>query len=282
MARLASWLSWSRASASPTPPRRSRRRSSSSASHRVGARRAQVAPVEPLHPGALGALVRHQTHAHLVDGQRQRVVGEDRAVARLDAAVEQQALVDLLQLRHADRMHAGVRRRAEAVAQVGEHALAEGAPDARLLLDGGRHLRCEAAVECGQVLAGAPRREVEGGAQRLAKGGEKGVGIDAPHLGRRRLFQHAALRSRAGAPARPGARSPLAPGSAPAPEVRHPGAPPPRGRAVECSGFRRDWRGSGARATGRGPGAAGRGSWRAAARSARRRFSPRQVAGQTW
>lgn len=61
---------------------------------RVAPRRPEVAPKDALAPGSLIALVRHERHADLNDGERQGVVGLNRPIAGLDPAVEQEAPVD--------------------------------------------------------------------------------------------------------------------------------------------------------------------------------------------
>ena len=146
------------------------RRSSNSTSSSTGSLPllAQVAAEQALAPGALVAAVGHQTDADLVDGQRQSVVDLDRAVARLDAAVEEQPRMDPgYQVEFRPKNAAPARCRSRVVEQREDAGAGEPLP--RLLLPNRlMHFALDAAILVAEV-SRQPGVDVEDVLQLLAE-----------------------------------------------------------------------------------------------------------------
>src|SRR5207248_2726819 len=107
------------------------------------------------------ALVGDQAHPNLEDRQGQRVVDVAVSVAAIDATVEQQTAMYLLDLVQRDGVDAGAGWGARGPRQVREDDLAGAPLQVALAPDRGPHLRLDAAVLGAEVAAAPPVFDVE-------------------------------------------------------------------------------------------------------------------------
>ncbi len=170
---------------------------------------AQIAPVQPVYPGALISLVGDQRHPDLRNGNRQRVMHEAGAITRLDSAIEEQAAMNAFECGHVNLVTPCPRGSLGMRKNVREEFCADALANTPLLLNRLCDLLFKRRIHSGQVISELPRIDIQGILDRLPKGGLKLVGLHRQDVVRARpimlitvrrllachVFLHLALRS---------------------------------------------------------------------------------------